>query len=61
MKLPRYTRTLKGNLYYQRDIPTRLKHLTSKKTFTYPLSLKAVTASESAIVKAHSIATDFGS
>jgi len=58
MKLPRYTRTLKGNLYYQRDIPTRLKHLTSKKTFTYPLSLKAVTASESAIVKAHSIATD---
>jgi integrase len=56
-KLPKYTRELKGSLFYQRDIPTRLKHLSPKKTFTFPLSLKVLEASESALAKAHSEAT----
>lgn len=57
-KLPKYTRNLKGNLYYQRDIPSRIRHLSSKKTFTYPLTLKALNASETAITKALSTATE---
>ncbi len=57
-KLPKYTRALKGSLYYQRDIPTRLRHLSPKKTFTHPLSLKANEASESALARAHSDATN---
>jgi len=56
-KLPKYTRILKGSLYYQRDIPTRLRHLSPKKTFTHPLSLKANDASESSLARAHYNAT----
>lgn len=58
MKLPRYVRNLNGSLYYQRDIPTKLRHLTTTKTFTRPLSLKINEATESAINKALTIASD---
>jgi len=40
MKLPKYIRAQKGSLYFQRDYPTRLRHLVAKKTYTAPLSLK---------------------
>ena len=52
MKLPRYIRNLNGSLYYQRDIPTRLKATANKKTFTHPLKLKIHEATEIAINKA---------
>ncbi len=58
MKLPKYVRTLKGSLYYQRDYPTRLKHLTSKKTYTSPLRLKANQASDVDVSKAVALATE---
>ena len=52
LKLPRYIRNLNGSLYYQRDIPTRLKAIANKKTFTHPLKLKIHEATEIAINKA---------
>ena len=41
-----------GTYHYQRDYPTKLKHLIQKKTFTYPLQLKVTEASELEIQKA---------
>lgn len=52
IKMPRYVRTIKGNLYYQRDIPTKLRHLAPKKTFVAPLGLSADSYSETTLAKA---------
>ena len=41
-----------GTYHYQRDYPTKLKHLAQKKTFTYPLQLKVTEASDLEIQKA---------
>ena len=41
-----------GTYHYQRDYPTKLKHLIQKKTFTYTLQLKVTEASELEIQKA---------
>ena len=41
-----------GTYHYQRDYPTKLKHLIQKKTFTYQLQLKVTEASELEIQKA---------
>jgi hypothetical protein len=38
--------------HYQRDYPTKLKHLAQKKTFTYPLQLKVTEAFDLEIQKA---------
>ena len=60
MKLPKYVRTLKGGLYFQRDYPTRLRHLTPKKTYTAPLGLRLNNVTEASITKALTIAlTDY--
>ena len=61
MKLPRYVRNLNGSLYYQRDIPTRLRDFSNKKTFTHPLKLKIHESTESAISKATTKSTEDGS
>ena len=58
MKLPKYVRILKGSLFYQRDYPTRLKHLISKKTYTSPLRLKANQASDVDVSRAVANATE---
>ena len=39
-KLPRYVRAQGQFLFYQRDYPTRIRHLADRKTFTYPLKVK---------------------
>jgi len=39
--LPKYVREQSGNLYYQRDYPSRLYRQTKLKTFKHPLRLKA--------------------
>ena len=60
MKLPTYVRSLKGSLYFQRDYPTKLRHLTPKKTYTAPLGLKANNVTEACITKALTTAlTDY--
>lgn len=58
IKMPRYVRTIKGNLYYQRDIPTKLRHLAPKKTFVVPLGLPADSYGETALAKAVAEATE---
>jgi len=52
MKLPTYVRALKGSLYFQRDYPTRLRHLTDKKTYIAPLGLKASNVTDVGISEA---------
>jgi len=52
MKLPTYARSLKGSLYFQRDYPTKLRHLTPKKTYTAPLGLEVNNVTEACITKA---------
>jgi len=52
MKLPKYIRALKGSLYFQRDYPTRLRHLVAKKTYTSPLGLKVSNVTDVSINKA---------
>lgn len=56
--MPKYVRQLKNKLYYQRDIPTRLKHLAHQKTFTYPLGLNADSHTDSSLAKAAAEATE---
>jgi len=58
MKLPKYVRIQKGSLYYQRDYPTRLKHLIPKKTYTSPLRIKANEASDVDVSRAVASATE---
>jgi hypothetical protein len=52
MTLPKYVRALKGGLYFQRDYPTRLRHLVSKKTYTRPLGLKVSNVNDVSVSKA---------
>ena len=52
MKLPRYIRLRSGTYHYQRDYPTKLKHLCHTKTFTHPLSLFANNATATEVSKA---------
>ena len=52
MKLPKYIRLRAGTFHYQRDYPTRLRHLCHTKTFTHPLGLFANNATDDQIAKA---------
>mgnify|MGYP003688314625 CR=1 FL=1 len=52
MTLPKYVRALKGSLYFQRDYPTKLRHLTPKKTYTAPLGLKMSNVTAASINRA---------
>jgi integrase len=51
MKLPKYIRERNGTYHYQRDFPLGLRHLSGKKTFTFPLKLAVSTATEMQIKK----------
>jgi len=51
MKLPKYVRARASKYHYQRDYPLRIRELTGKKTFTYPLDLYIKSASEMEIKK----------
>jgi hypothetical protein len=52
MKLPKYIRLRSGTYHYQRDYPTKLRHLCHTKTFTRPLGLYANNATTTEIGKA---------
>ena len=52
MKLPKYIRLRAGTYHYQRDYPTKLRHLCHTKTFTRPLGLYANNATTTEIGKA---------
>lgn len=52
MTLPKYVRLRHESYHYQRDYPTKLRHLIVQKTFTYPLQLRADTATSVQIQKA---------
>jgi len=52
MTLPRYVRARRESYHYQRDYPRKLRHLTSKKTFTYPLQLQVANTNVIEIQKA---------
>jgi len=58
MKLPKYVRALKGSLYFQRDYPTKLRHLIDKKTYTAPLGLKVNSVTDVSVNKALTIALE---
>ena len=51
MKLPKYVRARASKYHYQRDYPLRIRELTGKKTFTYPLNLFISSATEMEIKK----------
>ena len=52
MKLPKYIRLRAGTFHYQRDYPTRLRHLCHTKTITHPLGLFANNTTDDQIAKA---------
>ena len=52
MKLPKYIRLRAGTYHYQRDYPTKLRHLCHTKTYTRPLGLYANNATTTEISKA---------
>ena len=52
MTLPKYVRARRESYHYQRDYPRKLRHLTSKKTFTYPLQLQVANTTVIEIQKA---------
>jgi len=52
MKLPKYVTARKGSLHYQRQYPTKLRHLCHTKAFTRPLGLSANHANNNEITKA---------
>ena len=52
MKLPKYIRLRAGTYHYQRDNPTKLRHLCHTKTYTRPLGLYANNATTTEISKA---------
>jgi integrase len=52
MKLPTYIHLRSGTYHYQRDYPTKLRHLCQTKAFTRPLGLSANNASADQITKA---------
>ena len=51
-KLPKYIRLRSGTYHYQRDYPTKLKHLCHTKTYTKPLGLFANNATATEVSKA---------
>ena len=52
MKLPKYIHLRSGTYHYQRDYPTKLKHLCQTKAYTMPLGLFANNATDDQIAKA---------
>ncbi|MDA7809781.1 site-specific integrase, partial [bacterium] len=52
MKLPKYITARKGSLHYQRQYPTKLRHLCHTKVFTQPLGLSANNVTNNEITKA---------
>jgi integrase len=50
MKFPRYIKAVKGWLYFQRAVPTRLALISPKKTFVEPLRLEQHLATEEQIL-----------
>jgi len=52
MKLPKYISLRSGTYHYQRDYPTKLKHLCQTKAYTKPLGLFANNATTTEITKA---------
>ena len=52
MKLPKYITARKGSLHYQRQYPTKLRHLCQTKVFTQPLGLSANNVTNNEITKA---------
>jgi len=52
MKLPKYISLRSGTYHYQRDYPTKLKHLCQTKAYTKPLGLFANNATATEITKA---------
>jgi integrase len=52
MKLPKYISLRSGTYHYQRDYPTKLKHLCHTKAYTKPLGLFANNATATEITKA---------
>lgn len=52
MKLPKYVTARKGSLHYQRQYPTKLRHLCQTKAFTKPLGLSANNSTNNEITKA---------
>jgi len=52
MKLPKYITARKGSLHYQRQYPTKLRHLCHTKVFTRPLGLSANNVTNNEITKA---------
>jgi len=58
MTLPKYVHPRKGSLYYQRDYPTRLKHLIAKKTYSASLGIKVNKADDVSVSKAVAHATE---
>ena len=51
-KLPKYVTARKGSLHYQRQYPTKLRHLCQTKAFTRPLGLAVNNATSNEITKA---------
>lgn len=56
-KYPRYVRSQKNSLFYERSWPTRLKHL-GRPRFTYPLRLKLGKYTEAELHRAYAAAND---
>ena len=56
-KYPRYVRSLKNSLFYERSWPTCLKHL-GRPRFTYPLRLKLGQYTEAELHRAYAAAND---
>lgn len=52
MKLPKYITARKGSLHYQRQYPTKLRHLCHTKVFTQPLGLSVNNVTNNEITKA---------
>ena len=51
-KLPKYVTARKGSLHYQRQYPTKLRHLCMTTAFTRPLGLSIKQATDDEILKA---------
>ena len=54
---PRYVRSLKNSLFYERSWPSRLKHL-GRPRFTHPLRLKLGQYTDAELHRAYAAAND---
>ena len=54
---PRYVRSLKNSLFYERSWPSRLKHL-GRPRFTHPLRLKLGQYTETELHRAYAAANE---